>query len=153
MVHLHPSTLTTTSAAAVMPFFRDEEVQLAGPRRAEPREQPLLRDCVPHEVDIAIEVEPERGRATLSHRRDRCQISLFPAANKRHRGAVTWRLGDADLDVGHQESLESNPVAPRQVHVAEEHAYVRSVLSSVVEQSLDQNPRITPAPMRGVSEH
>ncbi len=63
---------------------------------------------------------PEGSHPRMTGRRsNRRQVALFPAANEHHRGALARRLGHAEFNVGHHESLESNPVAPRSVHLAQ----------------------------------
>jgi hypothetical protein len=88
-------------------FFGDEEVQLARPGQTEPCKQPVLRDCVLHEVDVSIEVEAKWGGPDLSHSDDGGEVSLLAATDQRHGGAATRRFRNTELRLSHRNDIEA----------------------------------------------
>jgi hypothetical protein len=83
-------------------------MELARASRAEPRKQSLLRDCVLHEVDVSIEVEPDGTGTDLPHCNDGGQISFLAAPDQGHGCAATRRFRHIELNVRGRDHVEAD---------------------------------------------
>jgi hypothetical protein len=88
-------------------FFSDEEMQLPRASRPEPGQKSLSRDCVLNEIDVSIEMEPERVRADPAHRLDRGHVPCFAASDQSHGGARARRFRHTDRHLGRRDGVEA----------------------------------------------
>ena len=134
-------------------FFSDDELELPTTGGSQPRQQSLLRNDVLHKIDVSIEVESELAGTGLTHRGDRRQISVLATAYQRHRRAVPRRFRHLQLDIHRRDHLEGLRCIARPVRCDKEERKIRSVPPRVLDQPLDQHPRMTAVVARWVGAH